>query len=74
MSTEGVKSALSGQPFRPFVVRTTSGATFEVNHPEFFAVSFSDRRMFVVLDEQHQETIDTLMLKSFRVKEPAVTA
>jgi hypothetical protein len=49
----------------------TSGATFEVNHPEFFAVSPSYRRMYIVIDEEHTEVVDTLMVESVRVKESA---
>lgn len=73
MSTEGIKDVVRKQPFRPFVIKMTSGATFEINHPEFFAVSPSFRRMFVVLDEEHSEVIDTLMIESIRVKDPAVS-
>lgn len=71
MSTEGIKDVVKKQPFRPFIIKMTSGATFEVNHPEFFAVSPSFRRMFVVLDEEHSEVIDTLMIESIRVKDTA---
>ena len=73
MSTEGIKDVIRKQPFRPFVIKMTSGATFEVNHPEFFAVSPSFRRMYVVLDEEHSEVIDTLMVESIRVKDSAVS-
>ena len=73
MSTEGIKEVVKKQPFRPFVIKMTSGATFEVNHPEFFAVSPSFRRMYVVLDEEHSEMIDTLMVESIRVKDSAVS-
>jgi len=71
MSTEGIKDVIKKQPFRAFVIRMASGATFEVNHPEFFAVSPSFRRLFLVLDEEHSEVIDTLLIESIRVKEPA---
>jgi hypothetical protein len=70
MSSEGIKDIARKQPFRPFVVKMTSGATFEVNHPEFFAVSPSYRRMYIVIDEEHTEVVDTLMVESVRVKEP----
>ena len=70
MSSEAVKEIARKQPFRPFVVKMTSGATFEVNHPEFFAVSPSYRRMYIVIDEEHTEVVDTLMVESVRVKEP----
>lgn len=69
MSSEGVKEIARKQPFRPFVVKMTSGATFEVNHPEFFAVSPSYRRMYIVIDEEHTEVMDTLMVESVCVKE-----
>jgi hypothetical protein len=70
MSTEGIRDIVKKQPFRPFVIKMTSGATFEVSHPEFFAVSPSFRRMVVFLDEEHSEVIDTLLIHSIRVKEP----
>ena len=40
--------------------------------PEFFAVSPSYRRMYVMLDEDPPERIDTLMIESVRVKEAAL--
>lgn len=71
MSTDGIKEVVKKQPFRPFVIKMTSGATFEVNHPEFFAVSPSYRRLYLILDEEHSEMIDTLMIESVRIKESA---
>ena len=71
MSTDGIKEVVKKQPFRPFVIKMTSGATFEVNHPEFFAVSPSYRRIYLVLDEEHSEMIDTLTIESVRLKESA---
>jgi hypothetical protein len=44
-------------------------AIFEVNHPEFFAASPSYRRLYLVLDEEHTEMIDTLLVESVRLKE-----
>jgi hypothetical protein len=73
MSTEGIKDVVKKHPFRPFVIKMTSGAMFEVNHPEFFAVSPSFRRMLVFLDEEHSEMIDTLMIESIRVKGSEIT-
>ncbi|HWN95436.1 MAG TPA: hypothetical protein VNT99_10420 [Methylomirabilota bacterium] len=71
MWTDGIKEVVKKQPFRPFVIKMTSGATFEINHPEFFAVSPSYRRMYVVMDEEHTEIIDTLLVESVRIKESA---
>ncbi len=69
MSTEGIKELVGKQPFHPFVIKMTSGATFEVNHPEVFAVSPSFRRIYLFLDEEHSEMIDTLMIESVSLKE-----
>ncbi|HEY0549949.1 MAG TPA: hypothetical protein VGF13_10130 [Verrucomicrobiae bacterium] len=71
MSTDGIKEVVKKQPFRPFVIKMTSGATFEINHPELFAVSPSYRRMYVVMDEEHTEIIDTFLVESMRIKESA---
>ena len=71
MSTDGIKEVVKKQPFRPFLIKMTSGATFEVNHPEFFAVSPSYRRLYLVLDDEHSEVIDTLLIESLRIKESA---
>ena len=62
MSTDGIKEVVRKQHFRPFVIKMTGGATFEVNHPEFFAVSPSYRRLYLIRDEEHSEMIDTLMI------------
>jgi hypothetical protein len=69
MSTEGIKELVTKQPFRPFVIKMTSGVTFEVSHPEYFAVSPSYRRIYLFLDEDHSEMIDTLMIESVRLRE-----
>ena len=71
MSTEGIKEVVQKQPFRPFVIKMTSGATFEINHPEFFAVSPSHRRIYLFVDDEHSEIIDTLLIESVRLKETA---
>ncbi len=71
MSSEGIKEVVKKQPFSPLVIKMTSGATFEVNHPEFFAVSPTYRRIYLFLDDEHSEVIDTLLIESIRVKEAA---
>ncbi|MHC1765414.1 MAG: hypothetical protein AB9869_14120 [Verrucomicrobiia bacterium] len=71
LSTEGIKEVVRKQPFRPFVIKMTSGATFQVDHPEFFAVSPSYRRIYLFLDDEHSEVIDTLLIESVRLKEAA---
>jgi hypothetical protein len=35
MSSDGIKEVVRKELFRPFVIKLTSGATFEVNHPAF---------------------------------------
>jgi hypothetical protein len=71
MSSEGIKEVVRKQPFCPFVIKMTSGATFEVEHPELFAVSPTFRRIYLFIDDEHSEIIDTLFIESIRLKQKA---
>ena len=47
MTTEQFKNALKAQPFRPFVLKTGSGALYPVNHPEMAMLAPSGRTLVV---------------------------
>ena len=65
MSNEGIQEALHQTPFRPFVVRMTSGKEYVVDHPDFVSASRLYRRLYVSTPENDRvEMIDTLMIES----------
>ena len=65
MSIEGIKEALHQTPFRPFVLRMTSGKEYTVDHPDFIGATKTYRRIFVSANEDDRmDILDTLMVES----------
>ena len=44
---------LRSQPFKPFLVKTTDGDTFEVDHPDYAMVSRSNTEVAIFDTEDH---------------------
>lgn len=71
MTTEEVRKAIKAQPFRTFVLRTTSGQEFLVEHPEFVALSKGGRTIAVFSTSENAfEIVDLLLVESIRFGEP----
>jgi hypothetical protein len=71
MTTDEVRTAIKAQPFREFVLRTTSGQEFLVEHPEFVALSKGGRAIAVFSTTENAfEIVDLLLLESIRFGEP----
>jgi hypothetical protein len=51
MEADQFRSALRTRPFKPFTVRTGSGAQYTVKHPETVGISTSGRTVVLALDE-----------------------
>jgi hypothetical protein len=46
-----VRILITAQPFRPFTVRTNSGATYTVHHPELISCTPDNREMYLHDDD-----------------------
>jgi hypothetical protein len=55
-----IRDAMHRQPFRPFTVRLVDGRSFEVQHPDFIAVSDSDRARDLTIYSGSMHRIDLL--------------
>jgi hypothetical protein len=51
MEADQFRSALRTRPFRAFKLRTSSGETCSVKHPEMVAITPSGRTVLLALDE-----------------------
>lgn len=71
MSPEGpltpdqVLGEIRKQSFRPFRVRTGSGAEYPVDHPEQISISPSGRTVSVCLDNEDRAIVDTSEITEF---------
>jgi hypothetical protein len=54
-----VREMLHAVPFRPFLVKTTDGDTFKVEHPEFALVSPSNRDVVIFDRDGHFRLVAT---------------
>ncbi len=70
MTTDQIRAALKGQPFRPFVVKTTGGREYRVNHPETAILSPGGRTLFVFISPEAGVALDVLMIESIHFGEP----
>jgi len=69
MSIEGIQEALHQVPFRPFVLRMTSGKEYKVDHPDFIGASRTYRRLYVATAEDDRvDIVDTLMVESLQIQ------
>jgi hypothetical protein len=44
---------LTSQPFKPFLVKTTDGDTFKVDHPDYAMISRSNTEVAIFDSEDH---------------------
>ncbi len=65
MTTDEIRKAIRGTPFRPFTMRLASGQELFVDHPEFVALSKGGRTLAVFsTDANAFEIIDLLLVES----------
>ena len=57
MTAEKFREMLKAQPFRAFLVKTTDGDTFRVEHPEFALVMPSGREVLIVDRDDHSRWV-----------------
>ncbi len=65
MKADQLQGVIRKVPFRPFVIRTGSGESYPVNHPESCAISLSGRTVSVWLDNEDQAIIDMESVTEF---------
>jgi hypothetical protein len=65
MTADQIKAAWHKVPFRPFVLRTGSGESYPVNHPEALSFTPSGRTLSVWLNEYDQAIIDVASVNEF---------
>ena len=53
MTAEKFRDMLKLQPFRPFLVKTTDGDTFRVEHPDFAFIMPTGREVMIVDKDDH---------------------
>lgn len=71
MTSEQVRTALKDQPFRPFVLKTTGGREYAVNHPETAILSPGGKALFVFIAPDAGIILDVLMIESIHFGESA---
>jgi hypothetical protein len=57
-----IREAVRAQPFQPFILRLADGRSYQVNHPEFVAVSPNGRELLFVADDQGIHQIEMLLV------------
>ncbi len=67
MTVDGLKQLHDARPFRPFVLRMTSGRTLRVKHPEMLARSLTGRTAILYGEGDSFEMIDLLHVMSISV-------
>lgn len=60
MHTETLKGMLDAQPFQRFAVRTVSGASYVIDHPEAARLTRGGRTVYVNLPEGEGERVHIL--------------
>lgn len=55
------------QPFRPFTIRMADGRTFQVDHPDFIALSPSGRTVIIFQRDDSYSILDLLLMSELEV-------
>jgi hypothetical protein len=70
MNIATLRGAIQAQPFRPFVLHTSSGRAIRVPHPDFIAHSATATTVEVIKDRWGFEAVDLLLISNLET-EPA---
>lgn len=63
MTSQELRAALQGRPFRPFKIHMADGRAFEVRHPDFLIVAPNHRTAFVYsLDGRDLSIVDVMLM------------
>ncbi len=67
MTTEQFRATLHQQPFRPFTIRMADGRLFEVDHPDFVALSKTGGTVIVFERDETYSVLDLLLMTELQV-------
>jgi hypothetical protein len=64
MLPDAIQARLTASPFRPFVLRLTSGQALEVRHQELVSISPGGRHLILWTGENRPVDVDVLLVES----------
>ena len=65
MGPEQLRRAIQARPFVNFVIRTVGGVQYQIDHPEFVALSATGRSIAVYsVNDRVFDIVDTIMIES----------
>jgi hypothetical protein len=67
MTTEQFRAILHQQPFRPFTIRMVDGRAFDVEQPDFVALSQSGRTVIITQPDENFSVLDLLLMSELQV-------
>jgi hypothetical protein len=67
MTSEQIINVLRAQPFRPFVMKTTGGREYRIDHPELMLFSRTGRTLSIATPDDTFAILDVLMIESINV-------
>lgn len=70
MFPDAFKSRLKTAPFKPFILRLTSGESYVVPHPEFVSLSPGGRHLILWVAENRYVDIDVLLVETMEQAPP----
>lgn len=68
MTRDQIIQSLNAEPFRPFVIKTTGGRKFRVDHPELMVLSPGGRTAYIFVSEDAAAIVDVLMIESINFR------
>jgi hypothetical protein len=73
MTTEQLRAATSARPFMPFTIRTASGQTYRIDHPELVLVPPQGRSFAFSQDGATISVLEVLMIKAIEYETQGAT-
>jgi hypothetical protein len=64
MDPNALLEALKDRPFKKFTLNTVDGRQYEINHPEFVAVSPKGRQVFMFNEDESWSILEPLLISS----------
>lgn len=69
MTADELRSAIKEQPFRPFRIRMVDGRRFDVQHPEFVALSPNGRIALAFSEAGTHSVLDLRLMSELEIGE-----
>ena len=71
MTTEQLRTAHRGTPFRPFTIRMADGRTFSIAHPDFLSISPAGRTVVIYHADDSASIVDLLLMTELEPAPPS---